>query len=50
LQFLDGFGGRRVFVDRDHARSHRMRGSERFPEKAFGLANPLLDRDTSTLP
>jgi len=36
LQFLERFRVCRVFVDCDHARSHRMEGPDSFPEKALG--------------
>ena len=36
LQFLESFGVRRIFLDRDDARSHGVGSPERFREKALG--------------
>ena len=61
FQLAQRFGIRRVFVDRDHTGRHRVGGTKRFREKAFGclsiwsygqcvaraLSSSLRDRDSS---
>jgi len=36
FQFVKGFGIGCVFIDRNHARSHRVGGAKGFREKLFG--------------